>query len=78
MVVLDINLPKKRGIEVLAHLKKSRRCRQATVIVVSSSNAAKDREAVMQGGADAYFCKSSEYDEFLKLADLIREWFPKA
>jgi CheY-like chemotaxis protein len=77
MVILDINLPKKRGIEVLEHLRRSRRCGSAAVIVVSSSSVAKDRDAVMQGGAQAYFRKASEYDEFLKLADLIREWFPK-
>jgi CheY-like chemotaxis protein len=77
LVILDINLPKKRGIEVLRHLKQSRRCRRAAVIVASTSNLPQDREAAVQGGAVAYFHKSSEYEEFLKLADLIREWFPR-
>jgi CheY-like chemotaxis protein len=77
LVILDINLPKKHGLEVLQHLRRSHRCREASVIVVSTSNAAKDRENVIMSGADAYFCKSSTYDEFLKLADLIQEWFPK-
>jgi CheY-like chemotaxis protein len=77
LVILDINLPKKHGTQVLRHLRESRRCRGASVIVVSTSNAAKDREDVFLNGADAYFCKPSKYDDFLKLADLIREWLPK-
>lgn len=76
LVILDVNLPKKHGIQVLRHLRNSRRCRKAPVIVVSTSNAAKDREALILSGADAYFCKPSTFDEFLKLADLIRKWFP--
>ena len=51
--------------------------REARVIVVSTSNPAKDREDVILNGADAYFCKPSKYDEFLKLGDLILKWFPK-
>jgi two-component system, chemotaxis family, response regulator Rcp1 len=77
LVILDINLPKKHGIQVLQHLRRSHRCRTASVIVVSTSNAAKDREDVILNGADAFFCKPSKYDDFLKLADLILEWFPK-
>ncbi len=77
LIILDINLPKKHGTEVLQHLRNSRRCREASVIVVSTSDAARDREAVIQNGADAYFCKPSKYDEFLKLGDLILEWFPE-
>jgi two-component system, chemotaxis family, response regulator Rcp1 len=77
LVILDINLPKKNGVEVLQHLRGSQRCREASVIVVSTSSAAQDREAVMMNGADAYFSKPSKYDEFLKLGDLILEWLPK-
>ena len=76
-MILDINLPKKHGIEVLQHLRRSDRCREARVIVVSTSNAGKDREAVMTSGADAYFSKPSRYDDFLKLGDLILQWLPK-
>jgi two-component system, chemotaxis family, response regulator Rcp1 len=77
LVILDINLPKKHGIEVLKHLRRSDRCRSARVIVVSTSNAGADREAVMTNGADAYFSKPSRYDDFLKLGNLIQEWLSK-
>jgi CheY-like chemotaxis protein len=77
LVILDINLPKKHGREVLRHLRRSPRCRGASVIVVSTSSAAKDRESVLMSGADAYFCKPSTYEGFLKLGILIQEWFSK-
>ena len=77
LVVLDINLPKKNGIQVLQHLRRSPRCQEAIVIVVSTSNAEQDREAIMRNGADAYFPKPSKYDDFLKLGDLILERLPK-
>jgi len=77
LVILDINLPRKNGLEVLQHLRHTSRCNAVPVIVVSTSDAAKDRDSVLVNGASAYFHKPSAYDEFMKLADLICEWFPK-
>jgi len=78
LVILDINLPKKHGGEVLQHVRASRRCNHALVIVLSSSDLARERDTVMELGADAFFRKPSEYDEFLKLGDLIRSLLPAA
>ena len=75
LVILDINLPKKQGTDVLQHLRKSPRCGDALVIVVSTSQSARDRQGVMKFGANLYFAKPSEYDEFLKLGDRIKELF---
>jgi two-component system, chemotaxis family, response regulator Rcp1 len=73
LVILDINLPKKQGTDVLQHLRKSPRCGNALVIVVSTSQSARDRQDVMKFGANVYFPKPSEYDEFLKLGDRIKD-----
>ena len=73
LIVLDINLPKKHGSEVLAHLRKSVRCRGAKVLVVSTSDAAVDRERMSALGADGYFRKPSEFSAFMKLGDVVRE-----
>lgn len=72
LVILDINLPKKQGGDVLKHLRDISRCAQARVIVVSSSDASRDREQMAELGADAYFRKPSDLDEFMKLGDLIK------
>src|SRR5262249_8915338 len=78
LVILDINLPKRHGTEVLRHLRQSSRCGNTPVIVVSTSDSARDREESMKRGATGYFRKPSEFDEFLKLGDVIRELFPNS
>jgi DNA-binding response OmpR family regulator len=72
LVILDINLPKKLGGEVLRHLRKAKSCSQALVIVVSTSDAQNDRDAMEGLGANAYFRKPSEFAEFMKLGDIVK------
>ncbi len=73
LVLLDLNLPKKGGLEVLRYMRNSTSCRNALVLVVSSSDSMSDREAVKALGFDGYFRKPSAYAEFMKLAPMIRE-----
>jgi chemotaxis family two-component system response regulator Rcp1 len=72
LVILDINLPKKQGGEVLKHMRKSRRCGPIPVIVVSSSESAYDRAEMRRLGAYLYFHKPSAYEQFMKLGDIIK------
>jgi two-component system, chemotaxis family, response regulator Rcp1 len=72
IVILDINLPKKQGGDVLKHMRSRSRCAQAHVIVVSTSDSERDREFMKGLGADGYFRKPSEFDEFMKLGDLVK------
>ena len=73
VVILDINLPKKGGGDVLKHMRSHSRCAQVHVIVVSTSDSERDRQIMQQLGADAYFPKPSEFDEFMKLGDLVKD-----
>jgi len=72
LVILDINLPKRPGTEVLRHMRQSQRCRGALVLAVSTSDSARDRQQMSDLGANGYFRKPSEYDEFIKLGDVIK------
>lgn len=72
LVLLDMNLPRRSGDEVLKHLRTSTNCRHSTVLVVSSSDAPKDRGAVESSGVAGYFKKPSSYDEFMKLGPIIK------
>lgn len=72
LVLLDLNLPKKNGDEILQHLRGSKRCRDAAVLIVSSSDAVRDREAVAALGVSAFFRKPSDYYDFMKLGDLVK------
>lgn len=73
LVILDINLPRKQGGEVLEHMRKSGRCRHALVLVVSTSQSARDREDMSRLGANGYFRKPSEYADFMKLGEMVKE-----
>lgn len=72
LVLLDLNLPKKSGDDVLRHLRSSRRCGHAAVLIVSSSDAPRDREGVTGLGVSGYFRKPSDYYEFMKLGELVK------
>jgi DNA-binding response OmpR family regulator len=72
VVLLDLNLPKKNGAEVLKHLRESRRCKRAQVLIISSSDAPRDRASVEGLGAAGYFKKPSNYAEFMKLGSLVK------
>jgi chemotaxis family two-component system response regulator Rcp1 len=72
LILLDLNLPKTNGHDVLRHLRISRRCRNAAVLIVSSSDAVRDREGVADLGVNGYFRKPSDYYEFMKLGELVK------
>ncbi len=72
LFLLDLNLPKRSGDEILEHLKQSRRCSGVPVIVITSSESRHDRERAAELGAAAYFCKPADLDRFLQIGDLIQ------
>jgi DNA-binding response OmpR family regulator len=73
LVLLDLNLPKISGIEVLEHLRRSCKCRQSMVVVVSSSDSVKDRAEAASMGADAYFRKPSGYEAYLRIGEIAKD-----
>jgi chemotaxis family two-component system response regulator Rcp1 len=74
LILLDLNLPKTEGFVVLNRLRRSERCTQIPVIVMTSSFADPDRQKGKTLGANAYFRKPSSYEEFLKLGDIIEQF----
>jgi CheY-like chemotaxis protein len=73
LMLLDLNLPRTDGFEVLERLRKSKRCADIPVIVMTSSAAQSDRDKSASLGADAYFQKKVEYDAFLEIGGIIRK-----
>jgi CheY-like chemotaxis protein len=74
LILLDLNLPRRDGLEVLAKLRNSIRCCHIPVVVMTSSAASSDRAASEQLGAAAYFRKPSEYAAFLEIGRIIKFW----
>jgi len=77
LFVLDLNLPVRPGLELLARIRSSHgKMSRAPVVIMTSSNAMRDRSAAAHGGADYYFCKPSNLDEFLKLGSIVQQLWP--
>jgi two-component system, chemotaxis family, response regulator Rcp1 len=73
-LLLDLNLPRANGFEVLERLRASEKFKAIPVIVMSSSDSAADRSRAAELGA-RYFRKTPSYDEFLKLGSILKETF---
>jgi CheY-like chemotaxis protein len=73
LVLLDINMPRYKGGDILRKLRASTRCKNALVMIVTSSDSAADREQMYAFGANGYFRKPSEFSEFMKLGALVRD-----
>jgi CheY-like chemotaxis protein len=72
LLLLDINLPKADGFEVLRNFRQNPVCAKLPVIVVTSSNIEEDRARMGRLGVTHYFCKPTDLDGLLRLGNLIR------
>jgi DNA-binding response OmpR family regulator len=72
LLLLDLNLPKVDGFEVLRRLRESKRLSAIPVLIVSSSDSPGDRGAAAALGA-GYFRKTTSYEEFLELGAVLRK-----
>jgi DNA-binding response OmpR family regulator len=72
LIILDLNLPKVSGVQVLARARQSARCSPVPVLVLTSSDSPKDRSEIAKFAGTQYFRKSSRLDEFMNLGRIVR------
>jgi two-component system, chemotaxis family, response regulator Rcp1 len=72
VILLDLNLPRTSGMEVLRCVKRSARFSDVPVIIVTSSDAATDRAEAASLGANGYFLKPQNLDEYMKLGSIVK------
>jgi CheY-like chemotaxis protein len=73
LILLDLNLPKVDGSTVLSELRQNPESARVPVIVVTSSDSAKDRERMAQLGISYYFRKPTEYEAYMQLGSIVKE-----
>jgi two-component system, chemotaxis family, response regulator Rcp1 len=71
LMLLDLNLPTADGTEVLREFRKHPQCSSTPVIIVTSSDAPKDRARVAELGISHYFTKPSDWDAFMRLGEVV-------
>lgn len=77
LVILDLNLPKVPGKEVLQHIRAKSELSSVPVVVFSSSEADKDVQDAYNMGANCYVVKPFEFDDFRRVVLSIQHFWLK-
>jgi CheY-like chemotaxis protein len=72
LLILDLNLPRRDGLEILRGVRSSAKFRDLLVLVVTSSDSPSDLRETAALGA-GYFRKPPSYDGFLKLGGVLKQ-----
>lgn len=76
IVLLDLNMPRKDGREVLAEIKDDASLRQIPVVVLTTSAAERDMVKSYDLHANAYVVKPLDLDRFIEVVQAIESfWF---
>jgi CheY-like chemotaxis protein len=75
LILLDLNLPRIDGREVLAEIKGDPNLRQIPVVVLTTSQADEDVLRSYQLHANAYVTKPVDFDRFIAVVRQIDEFF---
>ncbi len=77
LILLDLNLPRKDGREVLADIKQNESMRSIPVIVLTTSSSDKDIQTAYGLYANAYIKKPVDLDEFEHVVKTIEQFWLK-
>ena len=76
LILLDLNLPKKDGREVLMEIKQEEDLKRIPVVVLSISTAEKDILKTYDLHANCYINKPVDFDQFINVVKSIEDfWF---
>jgi len=73
LAVLDLNLPKRSGSEVLKRMREVPICEVIPIVILSSSDSEKDKTIAAQLGASKYVKKPSDLDSFVQIGGLLKQ-----
>jgi two-component system, chemotaxis family, response regulator Rcp1 len=73
LVILDLNLPKYGGLEVLEAARANPRYSDLPILVFSSSSSPRERGRLEALGMARYFTKPADLQQYLALGDIIRD-----
>jgi CheY-like chemotaxis protein len=72
LIILDLNLPRHDGTEILQRLRESSQFAHVPVAVLTSSDSPRDRLVASQLGAACYLRKPSNLEQFLSLGAVFK------
>ncbi|MBF0608674.1 MAG: response regulator [Magnetococcales bacterium] len=76
LILLDLNLPKKDGRDVLREIKSDEKLKKIPVIILTTSDAETDILRSYNLGANSYVTKPVGFEKFVKVVNTIEDfWF---
>jgi CheY-like chemotaxis protein len=78
LIILDLKMPRKSGLEVLQWLSDNHDLAVVPTIVLSASSLEEDARNAYHLGANTYFVKPSTFDELVETMKMVEEYWRKA
>jgi CheY-like chemotaxis protein len=78
LVLLDLNMPRKDGREVLREMKANSDFRRIPVVVLTTSHADTDIERIYDLGANSFISKPLDFESLVNLMRLLGQYWFKA
>lgn len=75
LILLDLNLPRLTGREVLQRVRTTEMLRLVPVVVLSTSNRQEDVEDLYAGGANTYIEKPQDFARFVEVLQTIQRYW---
>jgi CheY-like chemotaxis protein len=75
LILLDLNMPRMDGRQVLALLKNDASLRRIPVVVLTSSQNQTDVESAYELQVNCYITKPTDFDEFMSVVKTIEEFW---
>lgn len=75
LILLDLNLPRLSGVEVLRQIRENERIRRLPVVVLTSSREPQDLAACSALFANSYIRKPVDFDQFVEVIRQITQYW---
>ena len=75
LILLDLNLPRKDGREVLAEIKADDRLKRIPVVILTTSQAEEDIFRAYNLNANCYVSKPVDLDQFIRVVQTINDFW---
>ncbi|MGZ7108846.1 MAG: response regulator [Methanobacterium sp.] len=75
LIILDLNLPKKDGREVLKEIKEDENLKSIPVVILTTSDAEDDLIETYRNNANCYITKPVDLDNFIKVVKIIEDFW---
>lgn len=75
VILLDLNLPRKDGREVLKELKEDDILKRVPIVILTTSSAEEDIIKTYNNHANCYITKPVDFDQFLKVINSIEDFW---